>query len=435
MSTICAPTTAPGRSAISVVRVSGSDVGRILSSRSLSLEPRRATLVEWTSMDGRVLDQALAVYFQAPRSYTGEDVLELSLHGNPLLVREVLEDLHDDGIRLAGPGEFTRRAVEAGRIPLSRAESVGALIHAETAQSLEAARRVLAGGLQRRLDPLRRTLVDLSARLELEVDFAEEDAIPGGQELVPWVESAMAELDRLLDAQDRIQSRGHAPRVVLAGSPNAGKSSLANALLGEDRLLVSPIAGTTRDWIEIPLPTPRGTVVLVDTAGLGDPTDELDLLAQERTRGILQSADLRLVVAEAGRELSPGESHLAEGGPSLVVRTKTDLHPNWNPPSGQRSVHIEDRSALAALGAELSELLDSTRLSPDEIALVGERQRQAACRARSELVLCRGVIEDGRLEIAAWHARHARGALEELLGEITSDEVLGAVFSSFCIGK
>ncbi|QQS05615.1 MAG: tRNA modification GTPase [Fibrobacterota bacterium] len=435
MSTICAPTTAPGRSAISVVRISGPEVGRILSDRSLRLEDRRATLVAWKARDGRVLDQALAVRFQAPRSYTGEDVLELSLHGNPLLVREVLEDLHLDGIRLAGPGEFTRRAVEAGRIPLSRAESVGALIHAETSRSLEAARRVLAGGLEGRLEPLRRTLVDLSARLELEVDFAEEDAVPGGQELVPWVDGAIRELDRLLEAQERIRSRGHAPRVVLAGSPNAGKSSLANALLGEDRLLVSPIAGTTRDWIEIPLPTPRGTVVLVDTAGLGDPTDELDLLAQERTRRILQSADLRLVVAEAGRELTSGERHLAEGGPCLVVRTKIDLHPDWRAPQDQWAVHVDGKPALAALCAKLSELLDSSVMAPDEIALVGERQRQAACRARSELDSCRGGILQGRPEIAAWHARQARGALEELLGEITPDEVLGAVFSSFCIGK
>ncbi len=435
MTTICAPTTAPGRSAISVVRVSGPEVGRILSDRSIVLAERRATLVAWKARDARVLDQALAVRFQAPRSYTGEDVLELSLHGNPLLVREVLEDLHADGIRLALPGEFTRRAVEAGRIPLSRAESVGALIHAETLQSLEAARRVLAGGLEERLEPLRKTLVDLSARLELEVDFAEEDAVPGGQELLPWVEDGLLELDRLLAAQERIRSRGHAPRVVLVGSPNAGKSSLANALLGEDRLLVSAIAGTTRDWIEIPLPTPRGTVVLVDTAGLGDATDELDHLAQERTHRILKAADLRLVVVEAGREIKAAERHLAEGGASLLVRTKTDLHPRWEAPQGQWPVHVADRNALAALCERLSELLDSSQLAPDEIALVGERQRQEACRAQRELESCRGAIAQGRPEIAAWHARQARCALEELLGEITPDEVLGAVFSSFCIGK
>lgn len=435
MSTICAPTTAPGRSAISVVRVSGPDVARLLESRSLRLQPRRATLVAWSSRDGHVLDQALAVFFQAPASYTGEDVLELSLHGNPLLVREVLEDLHEDGIRLAGPGEFTRRAVEAGRIGLSRAESVGALVHAETSQSLEAARRVLYGGLEARLAPVRTRLVELSARLELEVDFAEEEAVPGGQELVPWVEAAVAELDSLLAVQERIRSRGHAPRVVLAGSPNAGKSSLANALLGEDRLLVSPIAGTTRDWIEIPLPTPRGTVVLVDTAGLGDPTDELDHLAQERTRRILQDADLRLVVAPAGRDLLAGERHLAGGGASLVVRTKTDLAPDWPVPVGQWAVHVGDRAALSALVVRLSELLDSTHMAPGEIALVGERQRQAALGARDELLRGREAIGQGRPEIAAWHARLARNALEELLGEITADEVLGAVFSSFCIGK
>jgi len=255
-----------------VVRVTGPGVRDLLESRLGRIPSERlATLVDWKAQSGDTLDQAVATFFQGPRSYTGEDLLELSLHGNPLLVRQVLEDLHLSGIGLAAPGEFTRRAVENGKLDLSRAESVGTLVAAETEDALEASRRILSGGLQARIGPLREALVSLSARLELEVDFAEEEAAPGGEDLLPWLERAREELSRMLRAQERMQARGHAPRAVLAGAPNAGKSSLANALLGEDRLLVSPVAGTTRDWVEVPIHTRLGTVVLVDTAGWACP--------------------------------------------------------------------------------------------------------------------------------------------------------------------
>lgn len=436
MSTVCAPATAPGRAALAVVRVTGPAVPGLLRERlGRELTDRRATLVRWTSASGVLLDHAVATWFRAPATYTGEDVLELSLHGNPLVVRAVLDDLHGAGIPLAAPGEFTRRAVENGRMELSRAESVGALVHAETESSLEAARRILSGGLSDRIGPLRRSLVELSARLELEVDFAEEEAVPGGQELFPWVDAAIGGLRGLLDAQDRIEARGHAPRAVLVGSPNAGKSSLANALLGEDRLLVSAVAGTTRDWVEIAVPTPKGTVVLVDTAGLGDPRDELDALAQERTRDVLAKAALRVLVAEAGRPLDARERDMAAAPGWVVVRTKSDLHPGWGPEPGEAPVSAVAGTGLDAVRELLAGLLLDEALAEGEVALVGARQRQAARSALDNLVATRRAIADGAVEIAAWEARQARVALEELVGEVAPDQILDAVFSSFCIGK
>lgn len=436
MSTVCAPATAPGRAALAVVRVTGPAVPALLESRlGRKLSDRRATLVRWTSAKGALLDHAVATWFCAPATYTGEDVLELSLHGNPLVVRAVLEDLHASGIPLAGPGAFTRRAVENGRMELSRAESVGELIHAETESSVEAARRILSGGLSERIAPLRKGLVDLSARLELEVDFAEEEAVPGGQELVPWVDAATDALRKLLAAQERIEARGHAPRAVLVGSPNAGKSSLANALLGEDRLLVSPVAGTTRDWVEIAIPTSKGTVVVVDTAGLGDPRDELDALAQERTRGVLSKASLRVLVAEAGRPLEAREREMAAEPGWLVVRTKTDLHAGWQADAGELALSVGSKGALEAVRARLAELLLDDALAVEDVALVGARQRQAAQAALASLEAAKRAILDGAVEIGAWEARQARLALEELVGEVAPNQILDAVFSSFCIGK
>lgn len=436
MTTVCAPATAPGRGALAVVRVTGPGVADLLRSRLGSIpSDRRATLVGWKDASGRSLDQAVATFYRGPSSYTGEDLLELSLHGNPLLVRQVLEDLHATGIPLAAPGEFTRRAVENGKMELSRAESVGALVEAETEDSLEASRRILSGGLRDRIGPVREALVALSARLELEVDFAEEEAAPGGEDLLPWLDKAMEEISRMVRLQDSLRARGHAPRAVLAGAPNAGKSSLANALLGEDRLLVSPVAGTTRDWVEIPVHTKLGSVVLVDTAGLGASTDELDALAQDRTRLALERAQLRILVAEAGRELTADERALVETGPSLVVRTKIDLHPGWASAEGEIAVSAADGTGLDDLRDRLAELLAGERLGPSEIALVGMRQRQAAQAAMDSLDQAADRLRAREPEIAAWQVRQALASLAELVGEIPPDEILGAVFSSFCIGK
>lgn len=434
--TVCAPATPPGRAALAVVRITGAGVPDLIRSRlGRKLSDRRATLVRWASREGALLDSAVATWFAGPATYTGEEVLELSLHGNPLVVRAVLDDLHRSGIPLAAPGEFTRRAVENGRMELSRAESVGALIHAETEASVEAARRILSGGLSDRIAPLRERLVALSARLELEVDFAEEDAVPGGQELLPWVEGAQTQLRKLLAAQERIEARGHAPRAVLVGSPNAGKSSLANALLGEDRLLVSPVAGTTRDWVEIAVPTPKGTVVVVDTAGLGDPRDALDEMAQERTREVLSKAALRVLVVEAGRALDARDRESADGAGWMVVRTKADLHPGWKPEADELPLSVRTGAGLEGVRDRLARLLLDGALADEDIALVGARQNQAARSALAALDNTRLAIETGAIEVAAWEARQARIALEELVGGVSSDQILSEVFSSFCIGK
>jgi len=434
--TICAPATAPGRAALAIVRVSGPAVPDLLRAAIGSVPlPRVATLASWRSLDDRVLDQALVTHFPAPRSYTGEDLLEIALHGNPLIVHAVLQDLHARGLPLAAPGEFTLRAVRNGRMDLSRAESVAALVDAETGPALEAAKGVLLGAMGREIALLRRSLLDLSARLELETDFAEEEALPDGSSLLPPLETALASLDGMLHAQERAERQAQAPRVVLAGRPNAGKSSLVNALLGEDRLLVSAVPGTTRDWIEVPVPTSRGPVHLCDTAGLADARDDLDAAAQERTRGLLARSALRVLVAEAGRPLGDDERRLLDSGTGwTVVRTKIDLHPGGLEP-GEAGLSSATGAGVEAFRETLAALLGDAEAVTESVALVGSRQRDAARAARAELRDAHPALAGGSVEVAAWHLRQAVGHLEELVGPMPPQEVLERVFSSFCIGK
>lgn len=435
--TICAPATAPGRAALAIVRVSGPLVPKLLVD-SIGRIPtaRTAVLAGWRSAKGRVLDQCLLTHFPAPRSYTGEELLELALHGNPLVVHEVLQDLHARGVPLAAPGEFTLRAVRNGRMDLARAESVAALVDAETGPSLEAARGVLLGAMGGEIARLRSKLVDLSARLELETDFAEEEAAPGGEDLIPPLDDVAASLDSMLRAQQRAERSAKAPRVVLAGRPNAGKSSLVNALLGEDRLLVSAVPGTTRDWVEVPVPTVRGPVHLCDTAGLADARDDLDAAAQERTRALIASSALRVLVAEAGRPLGDDEIRLLRSGPGwTTIRTKIDLHPGWTDADGAPALSAERGDGLDAFRDRLATLLDDARDIGGSVALVGSRQRDAALRARADLDSVRSSLRDGAVEIASWHLRQAVRSLSELVGDVAPQEVLERVFSSFCIGK
>lgn len=434
--TIAAPATAAARSALAVVRLSGPLVTSLTRSRiGRPLEHRLATFARWKTRDGALLDEVVATFWQGPASYTGEDVLELSLHGNPLLVRALLDDLALDGVRLAAPGEFTRRAVENGKLGLSRAEAVAAVVDAETRSALQAARHQLSGGLEPVARELRQRLLDASALLELETDFAEEEALPDASRVLPALEECRTTLLRMLEDQERLARQELSPRVVLAGRPNAGKSSLSNALLGQERLLVSPVRGTTRDWVEIPLLFPEGQVRLVDTAGLGTPSDALDEAAQERTRQELSKCQLVLVLAEAGRALEPDEHALLAlpGREVLLVRTKTDLHP-CNP--DETGLSVRTGEGLETLRTRLRSLLiGEDGFDAASVALGSSRQRECAQAALSDLEQAILHARAGSLELSAFLVRHVLSLLSELVGETTPDDLLDTIFSRFCIGK
>jgi len=335
--TIVAPMTPAGVSAVAALRVSGSrvrDVVRRLfgDKPADALQPRVANL--GTACDpetGRVLDSLLYIFFAGPNSYTGEDVLELYPHGNPLIVRDLMQAIRSlDGVRLADPGEYTRRAFLNGKMDLAQAESVADVIHSANRAELENAHRLLSGALSKKIAALTAQVKDISARLELDVDFAEEEADPDYSGWQEKFEGIRASIRSLLESFRGNAALRKIPLAVLYGAPNAGKSSLVNALLGEDRLLVSNIPGTTRDFVEVRLFLPGGEIRLVDTAGIADTaTDELDALSQKKSREILEEADMKILVVDSlapaglrsdapGTHISKGEG--LEGHPHVISK-------------------------------------------------------------------------------------------------------------------
>ncbi|SHN11172.1 tRNA modification GTPase [Fibrobacter sp. UWR3] len=318
--TIVAPMTPSGVSAVAALRVSGAHVRDVVArlfgnERLENLKAREACL--GTARDpqsGKLIDSLLYIFFEGPNSYTGEDVLELYPHGNPLIVRDLLQAIRGlDGVRLAEPGEFTRRAFLNGKMDLTQAESVADVIHSANRAELENAHRLLGGALSKKIAALASQVKDISARLELDVDFAEEEADP---DFAGWEARFVAvreSIQQILNSFHGKASLSRLPLAVLYGAPNAGKSSLVNALLGEDRVLVSNVPGTTRDFVEVRLFLPGGEIRLVDTAGIAaQATDELDALSQKKSREILEEADMKILVLDGAlRKCRSREGELA----------------------------------------------------------------------------------------------------------------------------
>jgi tRNA modification GTPase len=438
---ICALATPPGRAGLAVIRLSGRGGFEIVR-RLLELgspddlpAPRRATLAGFHGANGAVIDRGMVTLFPAPRSYTGEDLAELSCHGGLLVPAQLLGALQSFGARLAEPGEFTRRAVLNGKLDLVQAEAVGDLIDATAPAQGRAALHQLEGGLSRRIDTLRTELVDLLALLSYDIDFPEEDDGPLDRDrLLAGLERAAGAI-RLLLATAPLGERLHdGALVVLAGRPNAGKSSLFNALLGRERALVTEVPGTTRDTIEAMVEVEGWPVRLADTAGLHESTDRIERLGIEVSRRYLAAADLVLLCVEGDRDLDSDERALLEAGSALVVRTKADLEPTRR----DLSVSVITGEGLGELRGLLSDQLFGRMGGgmAEEPMLTRERHRLALETAGSSLGDARPELDrEGDPVLAAHHVRRAMTALDELLGSVDVDEVLDRVFSRFCVGK
>ena len=431
---IVALATPPGRSALAVVRVSGTGAFDIVSrvAPDWEPEPRMARLVRFVGADGSEIDRGICIAFPGPASYTGEDVAELTCHGGLLTPARLIAALQAAGARPAAPGEFTRRAVMNGKMDLVQAEAVGDLIDAAAPRQARAALDQLDGALSRRVADLRDRLIELQALLGYQIDFPEEDdgPVPPAR-IAAELERVLTDVERLLATAPSGERLRDGALVVLAGRPNAGKSSLFNALLGADRALVTDLPGTTRDAIEAATSVSGWPLRLVDTAGLRDSDDRVERMGVEVSRRYLTAADLVLLCIESGQEVTSEEEALMAAHPVMPVRTKGDLVP------GDDAVSVVTGEGLAALRRALAERLFAAGPAGDmEPLLTRARHREALARAADELALARPhLLPEGDAVLAAHHVRQATLILDELMGVVDVEEILDRIFAAFCVGK
>jgi tRNA modification GTPase len=449
---IVAIATAPGRGAVGIVRASGRDLSALIAAIcARPLTPRVAHYGPLLDADGQALDQGLAIHFPAPHSYTGEDVLELQAHGGPvvlqLILARCLEAGRATGLRLANPGEFTARAFFNDKLDLAQAEAVADLIDASTEAAARSAGRSLAGAFSKEIDGLAQRIVHLRMLVEATLDFPEEE--------IDFLERAgarrqLADIRAQLDAVMARARQGallrEGLRVVLAGAPNVGKSSLLNALAGAELAIVTPIAGTTRDRITETIQIHGVPVHVIDTAGLRDASDEVEKLGIARSWQAIADADAVLFLHDLSRAGDPAaraddatiadELARAHAAEPLHVYNKRDLAPDHPLPPGALALSAQTGAGLDALRDALLECAGATHV-PEGVFIARTRHVDALARTDDHLQLAQAHADqrDAALDLFAEELRLAHGALGEITGQFTADDLLGEIFGRFCIGK
>jgi tRNA modification GTPase len=455
--TIVAPMTPAGVSAVAAIRVSGSRVREVvrllfgeaalknLKAREAKLATARdyRTMADGDRATAQVIDSLLYIFFEGPNSYTGEDVLELYPHGNPIIVRELIQVIKSvEGVRLAEPGEYTRRAFLNGRMDLVQAESVADVIHSANRDELKNAHRLLGGALSKKVKTLTEQVMDISARLELDVDFAEEEADPDYATWGTKIEAIRESVESILKSFKGKAAVSRLPLAVLYGAPNAGKSSLVNALLGEDRILVSDIPGTTRDFVEVRLFLDGGEIRLVDTAGIADKaTDALDALSMEKSREILAEADMKILLVD-GSTVSPTLPEQSfstaerESKPDLTVYSKSDLLDEQVPANAVLRISSKTGAGLADLKRVMNATLFKKTENSEDLWITSEREKTCLEEALAGIDRTLSLIRTNpAVELIAFEMQLVRRALQSITGEISSEDVLQKIFAGFCIGK
>ncbi len=433
--TICAVATPPGRGGIGIVRISGpasQEVAQVLLGQVPP--PRIATLVDFSTDEGEILDSGIALYFPSPASYTGEDVLELQGHGSPVALDRVVGYILEQDVRMANPGEFTERAFRNDKLDLAQAEAVADLIASGSAEAARAATRSLAGEFSRCVHELDRKILTLRIYVESAIDFAEEEVdFLGDQEQVDQLVAMQKLLERLIERSTAGLTMQLGMDVAIAGDPNVGKSSLLNQLLGEDRAIVTATAGTTRDTLHGELSLDGLPVRLTDTAGLRKSDDPIEVMGMKRAEAALEAADCVLwVVDDADENGSPPKEYQAK---SLVVRNKCDL-------TGKTPGGLGDDAfrTCALTGAGLDELCEQLKqiagFRTGIDAFAGRpRHIDSLKRARGALASAVDELSTRQGELVAENLRVAHECLGEIVGATTSDDLLGEIFATFCIGK
>jgi tRNA modification GTPase len=447
--TIVALATPPGRSGIGVIRISGSGslqaLRRISSDDSLSPVPRKAFLLPLIDpSDGFLLDETLVTFFKAPNSYTGEDTVEISCHGSPIILRRVLDVVLASGARLAEPGEFTLRALSNGKLNLAQAEAVRDLIDAQSVAAVRQSVRQLKGELSNRLQPIKDQLLDVIVALESSLEFVEDD-LPDVQ-----IENIKTKLQSTAETIGEIAATFSSGRllrdgirIALVGRPNVGKSSLFNALLGEDRAIVTEVAGTTRDRLHERLIINEIPVSLFDTAGMRETNDVVEKIGVERSKQTMADADLILVLLDGSDVLTEEDSLVIDsvkGLNHLLVVNKIDL-PSAAAPVIESAANVLRVSAKTGEGIEnlRNSIVDGFRRPGTEAGgfLISDaRHYDLLSRSHSEIIESIELLSNHTSEEMVLVGLHnALRSLGEITGETTTEDMLTRIFSTFCIGK
>lgn len=459
--TICAIATAPGRSSVGIVRISGADALSIASAiLPLQPDPRHAHYCDFLDGEGQPLDQGIVLYFPAPHSYTGEDVVELQGHGGMQVIYALLNRVRSLGARLAEPGEFSERAFLNNKIDLLQAEAIADLIDASSSQAARSAMRTLQGEFSRRINELVERLTLIRVNVEAAIDFSDEDIdVMADTGVLEELIAARYDLQQIFQQAEQGALLKEGMSIVIAGKPNAGKSSLLNALSGQDTAIVTDIPGTTRDLLSQEIILSGMPVHVTDTAGLRDSDDIVEQEGVRRARRAMQTADRIVLVVDAshpGRGLKEQLSTLGFAGMddeqrrqilerTTVVLNKIDLHEDGNPrleSTNYQGVTLSfiRLSAKQKLGIDLltTHLQECVGFKAGTEGVFVARERHVTALKAAQQYLEKaisGVSESSQLELIAEDLRLAQRHLGEITGEVTSDDLLGKIFASFCVGK
>jgi tRNA modification GTPase len=448
MSTIVALSTPRGRGALAVIRLSGPlaiNIATQMAGLGLGdIDPRKAKLTKLLRED-QIIDEVILTCFLAPNSLTGEDVVEISCHGSPAVVRQIIDRTLELGAVLAGPGEFTLRALSNGKINLAQAEAIRDLISAQTDAAVKQAAQQMNGELSNTLNPFKEKLVEVIVLLESALEFVEDDLpAPRVNEIEDVLASVIVSVEKLSASFSAGRLLQDGVRVTIAGRPNVGKSSLFNSLVAHERAIVTEIPGTTRDTLSEAIDLGGIPMILTDTAGVRETSDGIETLGIERTHRALSDADLVLVVLDGAEEVGPADrdllSHTAESR-RLVVMNKSDL-PSFRSAKSclgvlqTINVSAQTGEGLDTLRAAMLESLNSSGVEDQGLLITNVRHYDLLCRTKQELELAHAAFRDRHSEELVLVPLHnALKYLGQITGETTTEDILSEIFATFCIGK
>jgi len=434
--TIVAPATPPGYGGISIVRVSGPlsiELTKQVCKKRLPFSHRQPALSSVYNSSGEVVDDAIFTFFEGPNSYTGEDVLEVSCHGNPIIVEQIISTICSLGARIAHPGEFTKRAFLNGKLDLVQAESVSKLIESRSVEAANINNKILSGALSKKLNSLKESIVDILAKLEFEFDISENnDTIPSLIEnSLKVINNSVLLCNNLIGsyADGRLFNRG--ARIVIYGKPNVGKSTLLNAILDKDRAITSETPGTTRDTVDVDIVLGGVPVTLIDTAGIRNSNNPVESAGVKRSYDEIKNADL-LINVITGDESVPKKSDNV-----VVVFNKVDLFSPYKKAANVVPVSALLGDGIVDLKNTIQEKLISKNTTESGVVLTTRRQEAAIVDCKNSLVASLQYLNKDapELEIVAFELWESINHIDALLGKTTVDDLLNKVFSGFCVGK